>query len=134
MFIQLTSVIVDADENNRAELGQFLQAQSVTPIASYSNTEQLAQHLGKTDKPQLVIVNLDPGAADNLRHIAPLIRQFPEVSFFVMSQVLDPNLLMEAMHLGVKEFIPLPIAEAKFKAAIERLASSHGMSHKGQVI
>ena len=134
MFIQLTCVIVDADEPNRNELGQFLAGHSITPIASYGNTEQLAQHLGKTDKPQLVIVNLDPGAADNLRHIAPLIRQYPEVSFFVMSQVLDPNLLMEAMHVGVKEFIPLPIAEQKFKTALERLASAHGMSHKGQVI
>lgn len=134
MFIQLTSVIVDADDNNRNELATFLTGHGVSPVASYANTEQLAAHLGKTDRPQLVIVNLDPGAIDNLRHIAPLIRQFPEVSFFVMSQVLDPNLLMEAMHIGVKEFIPLPIAEAKFKQAIERLASAHGMSHKGKII
>ena len=27
-------------------------------------------------------------------------------------KVLDPNLLMEAMHLGVKEFIPLPMTPA----------------------
>jgi pilus assembly protein CpaE len=134
MFMQLTCVIVDADENNRHELGQFLAGHGITPLASYGNTEQLTTHLGKTDKPQLVIVNLDPGAMDNLRHIAPLIRQFPDVSFFVMSQVLDPNLLMEAMHVGVKEFIPLPIAELKFKNALERLASAHGMSHKGKVI
>ena len=134
MFMQLTCVIVDADENNRHELGQFLSGHGITAVASYGNTEQLTAHLGKTEKPQLVIVNIDPGAMDNLRHIAPLIRQFPEVSFFVMSQVLDPTLLMEAMHVGVKEFIPLPIAEVKFKSALERLASSHGMSHKGQII
>ena len=134
MFIQMTCVIVDADENNRNELGQFLSGQGITPMAAYANTEQLANALGKTDKPQLVVVNLDPGANDNLRQIAPLIRQFPDVSFFVMSQVLDPNLLMEAMHVGVKEFIPLPIAEIKFRSALERLASSYGMNHKGKII
>lgn len=134
MFIQLTSVIVDADDSNRQELGAFLSAHGVTPVAAYANTEQLAAHLGKTERPQLVIVNLDPGANDNLQHIAPLVRQFPEVAFFVMSQVLDPNLLMDAMHIGVKEFIPLPIAENKFKTAIERLANAHGMSHKGKII
>lgn len=134
MFIQLTCVIVDADETNRGELAEFLTSQSVTPVASYGNTEQLAAHLSKGEKPQLVIVNLDPGATDNLRHVAPLIRQHPDVSFFVMSQVLDPNLLMEAMHHGVKEFIPLPISEQKFKAAIERLAGSFGMTAKGQII
>lgn len=134
MFIQLTSVIVDADDNNRNELSAFLNAHGVSAVAAYANTEQLAAHLGKPDRPQLVIVNLDPGATDNLQHIAPLVRQYPEVAFFVMSQVLDPNLLMDAMHVGVKEFIPLPISEAKFKAAIERLANSHGMSHKGRII
>lgn len=134
MFIQLTSVIVDADDNNRQELGTFLSNHGVSPVASYANTEQLAAHLSKTERPQLVIINLDPGAHDNLAHIAPLVRQYPEISFFVMSQVLDPSLLMEAMHIGVKEFIPLPIAEAKFKNAIERLASAHGMSHKGKII
>jgi pilus assembly protein CpaE len=134
MFIQLTSVIVDADDSNRHELGAFLNAHGVSAVATYANTEQLAAHLGKSDRPQLVIVNLDPGAHDNLQHIAPLVRQYPEVAFFVMSQVLDPNLLMEAMHVGVKEFIPLPISEAKFKTAIERLANSHGMSHKGKII
>ena len=41
-----------------------------------------------------------------------------------MSQTVDANLLMEAMHLGIKEFIPLPMSEDKFAAAIERVAQS----------
>ena len=47
-----------------------------------------------------------------------------------MSTALDAELLMEAMHLGVKEFIPLPIAEPKFAAAIERVCadSRHGQA------
>src|SRR5262249_40026138 len=84
--------------------------------------------------PQLVIINLDPGAAENLKKIAQLPRQFPNVSFFVMSQMLDANLLMEAMHLGVREFIPLPISEAKFAAAIERVAGIHGMGKRARTI
>ena len=64
-----------------------------------------------------------------------LPRQFPAVSFFVMSQVMDANLLMEAMHLGVKEFIPLPMREEKFAAAIEaRGARSTGMGKRARVI
>ncbi len=134
MYIQLTCVLVDADATNRTELSQFLTTSGITPLAGYANAEQLSQHLGKTEKPQVVIVNLDPGAIDTLRQIAPLIRQFPEISFFVMSQILDPQLLMEAMHVGVKEFIPLPIAEQKFRAALERLALNHGMASKGKII
>jgi pilus assembly protein CpaE len=134
MFLQLTSLIVDADANNRNELASFLSTQGVTTSAGYANAEQLAQHLARGDKPQLVVVNVDPGAMDNLRQLQPIIRQYPDVNFFVMSQVLDPNLLMEAMHLGVKEFVPLPINEQRFKAALERLAGQFGMKTKANVI
>ena len=51
-----------------------------------------------------------------------------------MSQLLDANLLMEAMHLGVKEFIPLPMAEQKFTSALERVAQQYGMGKRAKVI
>src|SRR5208282_4754957 len=54
--------------------------------------------------------------------------------FFLMSQTVDPNLLMEAMHLGIREFIPLPISEQKFSSAVERVASMHGMGKRARVI
>ena len=57
-----------------------------------------------------------------LKKVSHLPRQYPNISFFLMSQVLDPHLLMEAMHLGVKEFIPLPMSEDKLTAAVERAA------------
>jgi pilus assembly protein CpaE len=90
--------------------------------------------LGRQDAPQLVIINLDPNAGETLRKVGGLPRQFGAVSFFVMSQTMDANVLMEAMSLGVKEFIPLPIPEAKFAAAVERVATAHGMGKKARVI
>jgi len=51
-----------------------------------------------------------------------------------MSQIVDANLLMEAMHIGIKEFIPLPIPEDKFGSAIERVAAQHGMGKRAKVI
>ena len=134
MYVQLNSVIIDGDETNRQELANFLSTFGVNVTAQHTSLEGLGPVLARADAPQLVIVNLDPGAMENLRRLSTLPRQFPNVSFFVMSQVLDPNLLMEAMHLGVKEFIPLPIAEAKFAAAVERVASTHGMGKRAKII
>jgi pilus assembly protein CpaE len=134
MYVQLHSVIVDGDTANRQELANFLTGFGVNLVGQYANADQLAQVLARADAPQLAIINLDPGAAENLRKMKDLPRQFPNTAFFVMSQVLDPNLLMEAMHLGVKEFIPLPIAEAKFAAAIERVAQIHGMGKRAKLI
>jgi pilus assembly protein CpaE len=134
MYVQLNAAIVDADPANRQELANFLATFGVHLIAQFPNCDPLMGLLGRSDAPQLVIVNLDPGAHDTLKKIAALPRQFPNTSFFVMSTSIEPELLMEAMHLGMKEFIPLPIAEAKFAAAIERVAHMSGMGKRARII
>jgi len=134
MYVQLNCVIIDGDAANRQELATFLSSFGVNLVAQFPSTDSLPTMLSRSDAPQLVVINLDPGAGENLKKIAQLPRQYPNVSFFVMSQTLDANLLMEAMHLGVKEFIPLPITEAKFAGAIERAAQTHGMGKRAKII
>ena len=111
MNVQLNAVIIDADPVNRQELATFLTSFGVSLAAQYPTLESLPALLARSDAPQLAIINLDPNAQETLKRMAHLPRQFTSTSFYVMSQVLDPNLLMEVMHLGVKEFIPLPISE-----------------------
>ena len=134
MYVQLNSIIVDADTTNRQELASFLGQFGIHPMAQLDNIQGLPALLNRGDAPQMVIVNLDPSAHENLKAIGKLPREFPGISFFAMSHVLDAQLLMEAMSLGVKEFIPLPISEDKFAAAVERVASAHGMGKRAKII
>lgn len=134
MYVQLNCIIVDGDSTNRQEMADFLAQFGLNLVAQLPTGDSLPNLLGRADAPQLVIVNLDPAAPENLRKVAHLPRQFPNTSFFLMSQVIDPQLLMEAMHLGVREFIPLPVSEEKFAAAIERVAALHGMGKRAKVI
>jgi pilus assembly protein CpaE len=134
MYVQLNSVIIDADTTNRAELATFLGQFGVNPMAQLTTVDSLHALLSRGDAPQLVIVNLDPDAHENLKKVGKLPREFPNVAFFLMSHVLDATLLMDAMSLGVKEFIPLPISEEKFGAAVERVAHNHGMGKRAKVV
>lgn len=134
MYVQMNCVIVDADNTNREELAQFLNRFGALAVAQFANVDQLAPVLGRPDAPMLAIINLDPNPQESLRKIASLPRQFPNVNFFLMSQTVDPNLLLEAMHLGIKEFIPLPMSEEKFAAALERVAQVHGMGKRAKII
>jgi pilus assembly protein CpaE len=134
MFVQLNCVIVDSDAANRQELAAFLTQFGINLIGQFPNCDPLPSLLSREDAPHLVIVNLDPGAQESLKKVGGLPRQFPNASFFLMSSVPDTTLLMEAMHLGVKEFIPLPIPEEKFAKAIDRVAGLHGMGKKAQII
>jgi pilus assembly protein CpaE len=134
MYVQLNSVIIDSDTTNRQELATFLGQFGIHPMAQLSSADQLPGLLARGDQPQLVIINLDPDAHANLKHIGKLPREYPNISFFLMSHVLDATLLMEAMSLGCKEFIPLPISEEKFAAAVERVANGHGMGKRAKMI
>src|SRR5437016_3041140 len=119
MLVNLNCIVIDADATNRQEMSNFLANFSVHVIAQLQNIEQLPPVL-RGETPQLVVVNLDPNPHENLKKVAALVRQQPSISFFVLSQALDPHLLMEAIHAGVKEFVPLPIDATKFASGVER--------------
>lgn len=134
MYTHFNCIVVDADPTNRGELAAFLSQYGATVTAQLPTIDALAGLLTRADAPQLVIVNLDPGAHESLRRIAHLPRQFSSISFFLMSQVLDANLLMEAMHHGVREFIPLPMSADKFTAALDRVAQIHSSGKRAKMI
>ena len=134
MYVTLSCAIVDADPTNRQELVSFLARFGVQCTAQLGSPDALQPLLTRSDAPQLVIINLDPSAHENLKKISQLPRTYPLASFFVMSQVLDAHLLMEAMHLGIKEFIPLPVSEEKFAQAIDRIAQVSGAGRTARII
>jgi pilus assembly protein CpaE len=51
-----------------------------------------------------------------------------------MSQVVDPHLLMEAIHLRIAEFIPLPMSQERLLAGIERISQSAHSGKRGKII
>src|SRR5204863_32253 len=69
MYVQLSAVIIDADSTNRQELANFLTGFGLSLVAQLPSTEQLPSLLGRPDSPQVVIVNLDPGAHESLKQI-----------------------------------------------------------------
>src|SRR4051812_45372699 len=130
MYATLNAVIVDPDPANCTEMANFLGRFGVNLIGQFATVEPLIQLMSRPDAPQLVIVNLDPSTVETLHKIGQLPRAHPATSFFLMSQTLDPQLLMEAMRLGMREFIPLPINTEQLSAAIDRFAQTHGTGKK----
>jgi pilus assembly protein CpaE len=134
MLVQLQSIVVDADATNRGEMAHFLANYGVTAAAQLPSVDQVAPALTRGDAPQVVVVNLDPAPQETLKKVAQLIRQFPSTSFFVLSSCLEPNLLMDAIHSGVREFVPLPVNEEKFAAGLDRVANLYGMGKRARII
>ena len=132
--MSLSCAIVDPDSANRQEMTTFLQNHGVGNITQLSQIEQLPPILGGGDPPRLVIVHIDPDPQLNLEKLTLFIRQYPHVSFFVMSAVVETSLVLDAMHAGVKEFVPLPVNQAKFRAALDRVAQMAGDDKRAKVL
>jgi pilus assembly protein CpaE len=134
MLLQLNSVIVDADGEYRQEMAAFLGTYGINIVSQFAEADQLPGVLGRSGGPHLVVINLDPNPLANLKKMAHLPRQYPQVSFFVMSQTMDAQVLMQAMQCGVREFIPLPVNEENFSSALDRIANQHGMGKKARLL
>lgn len=120
MLVNLPAAVVDADPANLEEMSGFLARLGVEVVARLPAVEQLGAVLGAQRQPQLVVVNLDPEPHEMLGRLSPLVQRHGQIDFFVMSESVDPQLLMDAMHLGVKEFIALPVQPDRLKKGVER--------------
>ena len=134
MFIQLSAIIVDADATNRQELAGFLKGLGLSVQQQLAGPEDLKAALARSEAPQVVLMNVDPAAAETLAAVGSLPRAHPQTAFFVMSQLLDPSLLMRAMSLGFREFIPLPMTEQTLVEALERVAQSQASGKRAKVL
>jgi pilus assembly protein CpaE len=135
IFAQLNCVLVDADATNRQELASYLADHGAVITAMLPALDALPALLRQPETIHLVLVNLDPNARQSLHELGPLIREFSGSSFFVMSEKVDAELLMEVIHLGAKEFIPLPMRPERLLASIERIAQANsGAQQQAKII
>lgn len=124
MFVDLTCAIIDASSEDREELAQLLASQGVAVIAQGAGVEKLNEVMIDGAAPRLVVVKLDPRPVETLARIGSFVQRHRSTAFFVMSASLDAGLLMEAIRLGVREFVPLPVDRDKLLASIERVGQS----------
>src|SRR5688572_32665958 len=101
ILAQLNCVIIDADATNRQELASFLADHGAVINAILPSLDALPALLRGPESLHLVLVNLDPSPSQAMQEVGPLIREFPASSFFVMSQKVDADLLMEVIHLEI---------------------------------
>ena len=74
MYVQMNCVIVDPDANNRQELANFLGRFGIPVVAQMATVDGLSGMLGRSEGPQLVVINLDPNASASLKAVAMAAR------------------------------------------------------------
>lgn len=81
----------------------------------------IASHVAGTKGPDVFVVDIR--AAQGLpREIASLKRHFPASGVVILAKALDPNAMLDAMRMGVSEWVPEPVVLDDLETAIRRVA------------
>jgi len=127
----LTVGIVSLDTKNSAALLAMLQQTGlVAPIAQWD----LMSGEGPTSRtavPDVVLVEIGRDSKTPLEIAARLNRLNPSACIIACSAYQDPgpDLLMQAMRSGVREFLSQPIDPMIIREMLERLVKQRGMTH-----
>jgi pilus assembly protein CpaE len=92
-----------------------------------------AAHPAGSKGPDAFIVDIR-GSAQLPPQVAQLRRQFPTTGLVIVSQTVDPRQLLEAMRLGVNEWVPEPINVDELVAAVQRVARPVSRTQLGKPI
>ncbi len=81
----------------------------------------IASHVAGTKGPDVFVIDIR--AAQGLpREIVSLKRHFPASGVVVLARALDPNAMLDAMRMGVSEWVPEPVVIDDLESAIRRVA------------
>jgi pilus assembly protein CpaE len=92
-------------------------------VADSSAADVTALHPPGSKGPDAFIVDAR-GRAGLPRDLPSLRRQFPAAGFVVLADTLDPTGMLEAMRLGITEWLPMPLAMADVDGAVRRVTRS----------
>ena len=70
--------------------------------------------------PQLLILEIDEDPEKTFSQIKTLLGSSKDTEIFLTSPNMDSKTLLDALRVGMKEFLPQPIQQNEFQAALER--------------
>ena len=71
-------------------------------------------------RPDLLVLDIEKNPETTLDKIESIIKTEKVNEVFVLSNFTDPNTLMRAMRIGIKEFIPIPFNDIDITEALKR--------------
>ena len=105
MISQDNILLVTADDGIADTVKSALGTNENIVLADVcAEVSQLGVRLSHTNAP-VVIVDIDPDPAKILSDVGAIIVSHPELKVVVLSSSLNPELILEAMHIGAKRFL-----------------------------
>jgi len=128
-------ITFSTDEAFLAELRQALLGLGNVKIVAEVDEAALLPQAVSQFPIDILFINLDPSPETLLPLVGDVVAQQRELAVFVASESTDGQLILKAMRLGVREFVPKPIDAHSLREAMDRVAGERSATKKqGQLI
>src|SRR5688572_4917086 len=118
----LTTVVLSTGLDNFKEIRTALSADKrVQLLAGGNDADQLHEEIVRL-KPMVAIVSLGPESEQALRFIKRLNSEMPKMAIISAANNLSPDLLLQSLRSGAREFLHLPISAQELKTVLDRVA------------
>lgn len=129
MMEQKLKIVILSDNKTQMEaMRQALQdAFADSTVITHSEAHGALAELVSKEQPDIAIIDAAYYQSDvAMAELEHLLHQTPALAVIQVSDNLSPSCLMNAMHIGVREVLPLPVESVNLVAAVSRLAKKIG--------
>ena len=118
----LTVVVLSTGLDNFKEIRASLSADDrVQLLAGGNDVEQLHQEIIRL-KPMAAIISLGANSEQGINLIKRLCSESPKTALISAAQNATPDLLLQSLRAGAREFLQLPIKADELKTVLDRVA------------
>ena len=129
MMQPLTIVVLSTGLDNFKEIRTALSADSrVQLLAGGDDTDQLYSEIIRL-KPTAAIIALGANSEQAMKFIQRLASEAPKTALIAVAHKAAPELLLQSLRAGAKEFLQLPLKADELKTVLDRVAEfSHAQA------
>jgi pilus assembly protein CpaE len=118
----LTTVVLSTSLDNFKQIRTALSADHrVQPLAGGDDLEQLHDEIVRL-KPMVAIVALGSNSEQAIKFIQKLASESPKTALVSAAHDPSPDLLLQSLRAGAREFLQLPIRAEELRTVLDRIA------------
>lgn len=119
--------IVDDDIGAVKTLANILKTRGIGDVLGYSTDPEEAIGEIRSDKPDIVLVDLLMSGMDGITLVSKVRETSPDISFVMISKVTDKDMIGNAYNAGVQFFINKPINVIEVEKVLSTVADHRKM-------
>ncbi|HMI31095.1 MAG TPA: P-loop NTPase, partial [Candidatus Limnocylindrales bacterium] len=128
----ITLLLILNDENNRHSTRAALEGLPGVEVVGERSELRSGLLLARQLRPRVVLLDLPDASDEALVAAGSFKLDSPDVALFLMSNTLDPQVLLKAIRAGAQEVLKKPLDKVLLQEAVERVSRSGAARSAGE--